>query len=1034
MKHTLSFLLLCCGILFITNTRAQKFQPGSGHETPGGHFDVVFDRFGHQYTLNQLAVDDVTRLHTESRLAGAASAPPSSASTRAYTGCTPGYFRIYLEAGCGMDLYATDATQAARLNVLCQVLTDIANFVPSPCTTTGQTVNIWIRGGLTDGLGVATPFFNIPRSFTASGIADNTVWETLNSGVDAFKNIAPPTATSGGGTTGITTGASIYFHGSIALNFGGSVSWHTDLTTPPAIGEADMYTVALHEMMHVMGFCSLIDYNGRSVFDIYNVPPMPAAYQYYSRYDLNLQTASSVPLITGTASGCDLYQYSFNPAAASVPNTILSPGGTSAPGCATGVYALTGETDTTVCIDALQYLGGFGTPIPVYTPACFEKGGSLNHFDDQCYVPSGFCPACVTDNGEYFVMSNESPSPALGGYSATLNPGVMKRYLTPEERQVLCDIGYKVLTTFGNAANLNAQSYGGSVCPGTQVVGFNDGITNTGTYAFSTVSGGSVQISGPSLGTTILDNDRSAGTALSTISGATFKCLEVVTGTGTVSASSGGVGTNVTYTAGGTDFGVELLRYIPVNSLGTEGNITYVYVFVGDVNCVPTACNLVTNGGFESLMVPGSSGFNLVGENCWTPVNGVSFLLATDASTSVYGTEFLIPNYYYFINGVVHPLSPPSNDHYVLFYDGYVSATTWFSTGIQEQLSVPLDSGQQYTISFWGLLGVPTADSPLTNPAYASLVGRTVHDLYMDTALASPFDNIASHLQFAVGSTYPLIGTTDVPTNFMPAGFTALAEFNVVPDSFLWHYYTLTVTYNGPPGASTLFIQGSIWDDSDAAGPLSNIRAIGVDDISIVPASSVCASSLPDTVYATVPPFPLSSVAGVCGPGGTFSWPTLPVIAGHGVPEPTITTSGTFDPISAFTASIGSGGSGLIPVAYTYTTPAGCMQTVYANIQVIDTLPLTSLQVNAATVQPFHIYPNPANDILYVDYSANGQVMPNGDETTYRLQNAVGQVMQQGVLNAGHNSIPMQSLPAGIYMLAITGADGQKTVTKIVKQ
>ncbi len=595
----------------------------------------------------------------------------------------------------------------------------------------------------------------------------------------------------------------------------------------------------------------------------------------------------------------------------------------------------------------------------------------------------------------------------------------MKRHLTPEERQVLCDIGYPVLTAFGNAVNYSNYSYSGAACDGSQVVGFNDGITDTGTYAFSTTSGTGVLISGPSLGSTILDNDRTAGVSMSSVPGAYFKCLQVMTGTGTVSIDSGGIGDDVTYTPGAADFGVQLLRYIPLNASGVEGGITYIYVFAGDANCVPSACNLVTNGNFENV-VPGSYGDLIPGLNCWTPVNGTPTLLSTDAAGSPY---YQVPNYVQFVNGVPHPLSAPGNNDYVGLWSHH-SPTGWLSSSIQELLSVPLDSGQQYTITFWALLGGPTGNS-LTNPAYASLVGTTSPNIGIDTAMACCISNIASHIQFAAGDTYPLIGSTfsEIPAPYMPAGFTSLAKFNIVPNNFLWQSYSLTFTYAGPANASTLLIQSTFWDDEDSGISAINDsnKFIAIDDVSIFPTANACPFSInPDTIYSTSPSFDLSSVADVCVAGGTFSWPAMPVITGSGVPKPTITTSGTFDPAAADSASLATGGSGLIPVGYTFTSAAGCSQTVYTNIQIIN---LTGIR--ALTKEPPRIYPNPANDILHIDIDG---------VANYRLLSIVGSVLRQGRLYNGPNKVSMQSLPSGIYMLEITDNYGQKMITKIIKQ
>ena len=153
--------------------RAQNgFTVPYGHSTPGGYFDTVFDRFGKKYSRDQITYHDkstsFSALSAAGSAVGTAPAPHTThgalSSPVVYTACSPGYFRIFLDDSCGMDLYATNPTEMARLNVLCQVLTDISNFIPSPCTTTGQKVNIVVGGGLTTGLGVATPFFNVPYS------------------------------------------------------------------------------------------------------------------------------------------------------------------------------------------------------------------------------------------------------------------------------------------------------------------------------------------------------------------------------------------------------------------------------------------------------------------------------------------------------------------------------------------------------------------------------------------------------------------------------------------------------------------------------------------------------------------------------------------------------------------------------------------------------------------------------------------------------------------------------------------------------
>ena len=1090
------FFLNVFSVLFCGNVSAQIQLDGTPlansvsqmpveRHSPGGYFDTVRDRFGNKFLLAQIAADDAIRNKANSRVAAplASSSAFSAIHLYSVTTCPSNFFNIYLEDSCGMDLWASNPTQLARLNVLVQVLCDLSNFIKSPCSSTGQKVNIWVRGGLTSGLGVATPFFNIPNAPSASGITDNTEWLTINSGKDAFTNIAIPLATSGGGITGSGPGT-VFFHGSIALNFSPGVNWNTDAipsSAPPA-GVYDLYTVILHEMMHTLGFCTLIDYNGRSVFDEYNVPPAPARMQYYSRYDQHLETSSSssstVPLIVSSLPGCDMYQCGFNSAAAATASTILSP---ESPSLCPDGFNSGAETSNTVCSLAIRYSGSAGT-VPVYTPACFERGGSLSHFDDQCYTP---LPS--PSNEEYFVMSNGAPATALGGYNCTSNPGIIKRFPTPEERAVLCDIGYATDTAFGvpgtltgtsatvyaglSGPNLNHHSYGGSPCPGRRVVGFNDGISATNSYSFYATTGTGIDINAGTSGGSILDNDLENGVSIST-AGGSFSCLEVVTGTGTLSVGgtiyptvSGTAATTVTYTAGASDFGVQLLRYIPVSSTGVEGNITYLYVFVGDAECIPTACDLISNGTFENVTA-GSSGIGIPNERCWLQINFDPALYATDASSTVWA----IPGYGYFHTCTLHPFSPPSNHHFVGFLAENYGSGTWGSSSIQTQLSSPLDSGSQYVISFWGLL---SSSTPAHYPGISNSPG---------------------HIQFAVGNTYPLIGGgfgSEVPAGYMPAGFSNIAEFvngdSISPD-YSWHYYTRTITYTGAAGAaSTLFIEGAPWNDTPLT--LDSLKVLALDDISIVPISVGCSFSIQGPICSGATPFDLNAITSPSIPGGSFTWLTTPVT--DSIPD--TSHSNIFNPADAYNASMAIGGNGSVQLAYTYTV-SGCVRTVFTEVRIIPGPPVAGtstlcpgafvtlsdslaggiwsssntgvatvgsatgivtgvsagtafitytagigcMAAMAITVNPcttgltplngdskISVYPNPVHEELTIEDMSNA---------TARLLNVTGECLQITNLQKGKNTISMREFIPGVYTLELTGADGIKTRTKVVKE
>lgn len=177
-----------------------------------------------------------------------------------------------------------------------------------------------------------------------------------------------------------------------------------------------------------MRLASLINYNGASKF--------PPSNFYYSRYDTYLRSAG-VSLLSPNTGCTNMYPHFFNSA---VSPTVLAPGCTVTPTPTASIL-----TDVTTCSNSITYMGSVN--VPVYTPTCFEPPSSLSHFEDMCQVPIGFTTACTvtppgSNNNLYYVMSNANGT----------GDCYVKRFLKPEERSVLCDLGYSVSTTYGGTA------------------------------------------------------------------------------------------------------------------------------------------------------------------------------------------------------------------------------------------------------------------------------------------------------------------------------------------------------------------------------------------------------------------------------------------------------------------------------------------------------------------------------------------------------------------------------------------------------
>jgi Domain of unknown function (DUF5122) beta-propeller/Secretion system C-terminal sorting domain len=567
--------------LFSSSLFFGQIDPEESILTPDGLFDIVYDQNENTYRLKDLLIEKYTN--------------PNATLRATLLNCTTtSYFNLYFEDGSGMETVVDpiqNAINTSRRNVVCKVFEDISNFIQSPLSNPGNTtkVNIWVRNLNNivfptvinyEVLGLATSFYCIPfiNNPLIGGIADGEIWKTIHLGVDSYTNISAPIASTNplGPTSGPLSQGN-FFHGMIAFNFNADstltsdpIIWNTDLNVPASSTQYDLYANVLKEVTSALGFSSLIKPLGLSKFG--------ANFPYYSRYDQFLTNNNQTKNLIISSSTCSpstsMYNYRFNPDL----NTLVLNPYNSGLSC----YAVYSD-----CLKALYYKSlTVIAPIFTFNAPCYNPRTTFGRFDDRLY------PTCGTPYGvnNYFAMTVLQSMDSLG----------TKRYLKPEERNVLCDIGYKVNTNFGSSTipsfNSSAGLYGSSVCNGIDVAGLNDGLNPNGTYSFIIPQGVATSL----LGSQFLNNDFNA---------TSFECLENLSASGTLSLTSGNASTIVNFNS--SVAGINLLRYVPVSISGARGNITYVFIYVvvpnSTVNSV--ACNneFVTNGDFElNYQVPNS--------------------------------------------------------------------------------------------------------------------------------------------------------------------------------------------------------------------------------------------------------------------------------------------------------------------------------------------------------------------------------------------------------------------------------------------
>ena len=814
--------------------------------SPEGKLETVYDNRGNLLKLKDILIDAPKEI--------------GYLKTTNVTCSTTSYFNLYFEPGCGMD-DTSNPTHNARRAVMCKVFEDISNFITSPLSTTGNKVNIWVRNIANESapvgtLGLASSFY-IPYSNstnTVGGILDGEIWKTIHLGVDSYTNVL--------------NGTNLLYHGKVAFNFNdSSINWNTNLSINSPSNLYDLYTVILHEVVHSLGFGSFINQNGASI------DPSP----YYSRYDTFLRTNSNIPLLT--IGSCSMYDISFNSA---VSPTVLRPGCTLPNNISNGVL------NTTTCNNAIKYVGS--STVPVYTPTCFEQGSSLSHFEDMLF------PTCTNPNGNdnYFVLSNVNIV------------GKTKRYLKPEERNVLCDIGYNVKTTFGISSTIGGfYNYGGTACAGINVAGLNDGINSNGDYTFVGNANTNIVISGA----TILNND---------ISVTGFECLQDISDVSTLSATSGTSSTSINFSSATT--GLHILRYVPIN--GTKrGNITYIYLYIrvpastGGCSPTPSACNLVMNGNFEqfSTQIIGTN----IRKSCgWDSV----FQIQNSSATANYFSSTF--NSTFFSWGV--PCNwlgnQSSNNNIGNNYAGiFVSTGVGGKQHIYTTLNTPLQANTNYQLSF----DVSLADG---FSHWASNLQAFLHrsNTTPPSILAYNSNGDVSIVNNASDTTTQLISPT--VTRNTNGWDTITFNFTTTTGGEQFLYLGLlnnaTLVSNTPAATG---IGGCNYQSTGANAFGNRLISYYIDNVSLIPTNGA-KFDLPPTICATQTLTNLTTYLSSVVTNGVFS--------GTGVTN----TNGVY----TFNATIA--GVGVATIGYTFTNSSGC------NITLYDTINVTTSATNTNTV------------------------------------------------------------------------------------
>lgn len=753
-------------------------------------YDSVYDGKGNKYSLNSIALKQI---NPGINLVFA----PATVT------CQAGYFRLFFAPNSGLD--GNTPVEIAKRNVFCQLMTDISCFITSPlnspCNTTTNTttfVNLYITN-TTVGAGNASAIYVFPQGANPNvGIIHNAIWKTIVTGTDAYQGVSSPLGYSAGGG---------FYHGYMRIN--NTLNWYLNLSSTTAIvsGQADLYTVMLHEALHSLGFESLIGPTGASLYTSLGGPNA------YSKYDSFLKDGLGNSLLSAPSSSCSNVAVNFAANVALVnPNNCVAPMGV--------------QSNLTNCATTIFYASPSQT-VQLYRPDCYELGASLSHFEDACYpTPAPY------GNDLYFVMSNILPG------------SVVRRYPREEERIVLCDLGYSVTANYPSPVSGAAYSYTAGACTPDGVWGVNDGLDPlTGAFTFTWGASNCVTI--PK--STILANDA----ANSSIS-----CVSFVTSGGGAFIVDNPSDIQVCFPSGPLNFcGPMVLQYVPKNnSTGALGNITYIFVYKQCTNCGPVnPCNIVQNGGFENVNTPsvcvagGPNGNGVASAfvQCWDVYNATGSndlfprtcpLLPT-ATSSLFPSNFLPDSH----NGI------PNN-----VYAGHITnistAGVSPSETFQNNLGTPLIPTNTYVVSFWSYFNAQGAlqINPGPQPNH-----KLIYTIGAKQTFPFPFFNGA----------YP------PPTLDVLANFTLQPIFN----QWVYNTQTVVFnpSVNAPYNAVTMGGNELASAIINGISGLGYSAYTFLDDFSIIPAAQVPAFNIPNLLCNSTPT--LGNIQQFAAQPGTFS-------------------------------------------------------------------------------------------------------------------------------------------------------------------
>lgn len=349
-----------CGAIEKANKKVSKSYKG----------EVYLDRFGNEYTNEEVSI-------------GRFSAQPRSATAN---NCSGGRFNLIFT-----NMPNTPAFTVEECTTICNVFQYLTlQLGLTPAGNGLVQIPISVKKGpanVVGGLGSGSEFYQ-----RRCGLTKSMVWERLRLNTNNVPGVQP------------NTFAGLLMISDIPQN---GTTWNTLPNGPVGANEYDLYSVALHEALHILGFASLIGLNGSGDMGT------------YSNWDRFLVGPSSTtPLLnaTPTTSCCDAHSFNSTP------------------------YPMPASFGPVGCNSRARFFSN-GTAIAPVNSA----GLNASNDNDMRNKLSHLDRTCPGANGANFVMH-----PGIAA-------GEIRRMITSQELQILCALGYNTVGGCGQNCTVMAN-------------------------------------------------------------------------------------------------------------------------------------------------------------------------------------------------------------------------------------------------------------------------------------------------------------------------------------------------------------------------------------------------------------------------------------------------------------------------------------------------------------------------------------------------------------------------------------------------